>query len=52
MARQESAIACRLLAKRVRTVRPKYPEHAGITAPSIDSGDFRAPLTLCMELVR
>lgn len=52
MARQESAIACRLLAERVRTVRPKYAEHAGITAPSIDSGGFRAPQTLSMELVR
>ena len=43
MARQESAIACELLAKRVKNIKPKFAEHDGITAPSIDSGGFRAP---------
>ncbi|MFK7914797.1 MAG: cytochrome P450 [Pseudomonadales bacterium] len=48
MARQESAIACALLAKRIKKVQPKLAEHPGITAPSIDSGGFRAPDELRM----
>ena len=43
MARQEAAIACRLLAGAVRNIQPKEAEHPGITSPSIDSGGFRAP---------
>ena len=43
MARQEAAIACRLLAEAVQEIRPKYAEHPGIIAPAIDSGGFRAP---------
>ncbi len=52
MARQESAIACQLLAEKVKNVRPKFAEHAGITAPSIDSGGFRAPTELWLEFDR
>ncbi len=52
MARQESAIACQLLAEKVKNVRPKFAEHAGITAPSIDSGGFRAPQELWLEFDR
>jgi len=43
MARQESAIACTRLLQAVKRIRPKFTEHPGITAPSIDSGGFRAP---------
>jgi pulcherriminic acid synthase len=49
MARQESAIACSMLAQRIKNIRPKFTEHAGITAPSIDAGGFRAPEELWME---
>ncbi len=52
MARQESAIACRLLMERINNVRPKFAEHDGITAPSIDSGGFRAPDELWIEFDR
>jgi pulcherriminic acid synthase len=52
MARQESAIACKLLAQRVKNIRPKFAEHVGITAPSIDSGGFRAPTELWLEFDR
>ena len=52
MARQESAIACKLLQDRVTNVRPKFADHAGITAPSIDSGGFRAPGELWLEFDR
>lgn len=49
MARQESAIACKLLSERVTNIRPKFAAHDGITAPSIDSGGFRAPEELWLE---
>ena len=52
MARQESAIACRRLLERVTNVRPKFAEHDGIIAPSIDSGGFRGPTELWMEFDR
>ncbi len=48
MARQESAIACSKLMERIKEVKPKFAEHKGITAPSIDSGGFRAPDELWM----
>lgn len=49
MARQESSIACSQLAERLKNVRPKFAEHAGISSPSIDSGGFRSPDELWME---
>ncbi|MEM9624025.1 MAG: cytochrome P450 [Pseudomonadota bacterium] len=49
MARQESAIACSMLMRRLKQIRPKFAEHAGITSPSIDSGGFRAPAELWLE---
>jgi pulcherriminic acid synthase len=52
MARQESAIACTMLAKGIRNLRPKFAEHDGIIAPSIDSGGFRAPRELWLEFDR
>jgi len=52
MARQEAAIACQLLRERVRNIRPKFARHPGITAPSIDSGGFRAPRELWLEFDR
>ena len=52
MARQESAIACRMLAAQVKSIRPKFPSHPGITSPSIDSGGFRAPAELWLEFDR
>ena len=52
MARQESAIACTMLAQAVKNLRPKYPDHEGIIAPSIDSGGFRAPRELWLEFDR
>ncbi len=52
MARQESAIACRMLAERVKNIRPKFTEHDGVTAPNIDSGGFRAPSELWLEFDR
>lgn len=52
MARQESAIACNLLMQAVKNMRPKYADHPGITAPSIDSGGFRAPDELWLEFDR
>ena len=52
MARQESAIACQLLAERVKHIQPKFAEHPGITSPSIDSGGFRAPDELWLTFDR
>ncbi len=52
MARQESAIACKMLAQRVKNIRPKFADHPGIIAPSIDSGGFRAPSELWLEFDR
>jgi cytochrome P450 len=52
MARQESAIACKMLMQGVKNIRPKFPEHPGIIAPSIDSGGFRAPAELWLEFDR
>ncbi len=49
MARQESAIACSRLMKRINGARPKFALHPGITSPSIDSGGFRAPEELWMQ---
>ena len=49
MARQEAAIACRLLAGAVQNIRPKQATHPGITSPSIDSGGFRAPDELVLN---
>ena len=49
MARQESAIACSRLMKRINGPRPKFDSHSGITSPSIDSGGFRAPEQLWMQ---
>ena len=52
MARQESAIACARLLEAVKRIRPKLTEHPGITAPSIDSGGFRAPEELMVAFDR
>ena len=52
MARQESAIACSILCERIKNIRPKFAEHDGIIAPSIDSGGFRAPSELWLEFDR
>ncbi len=52
MARQESAIACTRLLQAVKHIRPKFTEHPGITAPSIDSGGFRAPEQLSVVFDR
>jgi pulcherriminic acid synthase len=49
MARQETVIACTKLAEALRNARPKFAEHEGITAPSIDSGGFRSPRELWIE---
>lgn len=46
MARQEAVIACQRLQAAMPNARPKYATHEGITAPSIDSGGFRAPREL------
>jgi pulcherriminic acid synthase len=50
MARQEAVIACTRLAEALSNPRPKFATHAGITAPSIDSGGFRSPAELWIEL--
>jgi cytochrome P450 len=52
MARQESAIACSTLAKRISNPRRKFDAHNGINSPSIDSGGFRSPEELWMEFDR
>ncbi len=46
MARQESMIACTKLMQAVRSPRPKFEAHPGISSPSIDSGGFRSPQEL------
>jgi pulcherriminic acid synthase len=49
MARQETVIACSLLAEAMPGARPKYPTHEGVVSPSIDSGGFRSPRELWIE---
>jgi cytochrome P450 len=46
MARQEAIIACTKMAELMPGARPKFAEHEGIMAPSIDSGGFRSPREL------
>jgi cytochrome P450 len=49
MARQEAVIACTHLSNALKNPRPRYPDHPGITSPSIDSGGFRSPAELWIE---
>jgi hypothetical protein len=52
MARQEAVIGSRKLLEAMRNPRPKFPTHAGITAPTLGSGGFRAPEELWIEFDR
>ena len=49
MARQEAIIACTKMAELMPAARPKFVEHEGIMAPSIDSGGFRSPRELWIQ---
>jgi cytochrome P450 len=49
MARQEAIIACTKMAELMPGARPKFAEHEGIMAPSIDSGGFRSPRELWIQ---
>ncbi len=49
MARQEAVIGSMRLLEAMKNPRPKFPTHYGVTAPSIDSGGFRAPTELWIQ---
>ncbi|HJP41324.1 MAG TPA: cytochrome P450 [Dehalococcoidia bacterium] len=48
-ARQESIIASTRLFEAMKNPRPKFAEHEGVVAPSIDSGGFRSPKELWIK---
>ena len=50
MARQESQIACTHLLDAIGRPEPRDTSHPGITSPSIDSGGFRAPEELWLNI--
>jgi cytochrome P450 len=50
MARQESQIACTHLLDAIGRPEVRDAVHAGITSPSIDSGGFRAPQELWLNI--
>ncbi len=52
MARQEAVIGSKKLLEAMRNPRPKFATHAGITAPTLGAGGFRAPEELWIEFDR
>ena len=48
-ARQEAIIGSARLLEAIKNPRPKFPDHPGITSPTVDSGGFRAPEELWIQ---